>query len=209
MQLVGVQRIIEDRTESENFTKYLMSFIRTNKRRYKINLDNTIRALQTRSFEQFVLPKSNELPVFIEKNVNVLSPKYALTCNNNQNLYQYWQDEKRYSTLYCLLSPERIVRLKKLALRKKSLLVFSFIHRSQGKFYFYTADELQLSEDPEFMLQFLGFAANKENFLVTQLNLVDIAPDRAESHFTLANSTTKQNEYLNAPIPEDLSLIHI
>ena len=207
MQLVGVQRIIEDRTESENFTKYLMSFIRTNKRRYKINLDNTIRALQTRSFEQFVLPKSNELPVFIEKNVNVLSPKYALTCNNNQNLYQYWQDEKRYSTLYCLLSPERIVRLKKLALRKKSLLVFSFIHRSQGKFYFYTADELQLSEDPEFMLQFLGFAANKENFLVTQLNLVDIAPDRAESHFTLANSTTKQNEYLNAPIPEDISAL--
>ena len=124
IQLVGVQRVIEDLSDSESFTKYLISFIRTNKRRYKINLDNTIRALQTRSFEQFVLPKSNELPVFIEKNVNNLTPRYALTCNNNQDLYQYWQDEKRCPTLYCLLSNERIVRLKKLAMRKKSLALF-------------------------------------------------------------------------------------
>ncbi len=207
MQLVGAKRVTNDSLETENLTKYLINFIRTNKRRYKINLDNTIRALQTRSFEQFVLPKSNELPIFIEKNTNMLTPKYALTCNNNQDLYQYWQDEKRYSTLYCLLSAERIVRLKKLATTKKSLLVFSFIHRSQGKLYFYTADEIQLSEDPEFMQQFLGFAASKEHFLVTQLSLLDVEPERAESHFTLANSITKQNEYLNAPVSEDIKAL--
>lgn len=207
MQLVGVKRVIENQANSESITKYLMSFIRANKRRYKINLDNTIHAIQTRSFEQFVMPKSNELAVFIERNENTLVPKYALTCNNNQDLYQYWQDEKCYSTLYCLISPERIIRLKKLAARKKSLLVFSFIHRSQGKSYFYTADEMQLSEDPEFMKQFLGFSAFKANFLVTQLSLVDVAVERAESHFTLANSTTKDTEYLNAPVPEDIKVL--
>lgn len=207
MQLVGVERVIETQVNAESFTKYLINFIRSNKRRYKINLDNTIRALQTRSFEQFVIPKSSELPVFIERNDNVLSPKYALTCNNNQDLHQYWQDEKGYSTLYCLLSTERIIRLKKLALKKSALLVFSFIHRSQGKSYFYTADEIQLSEDPEFMQHFLGFAAFKDNFLVTQLNILDVVPELAESHFTLANSSTAETEYLNAPIPEDIKAL--
>jgi hypothetical protein len=207
MQLIGVKRINQEKPGTDAFTQYLVSFIQVNKRRYKINLDNTISALQARSFEQYVLPKSNELPIFIEKNANILTPKYALICNNNQGIYQYWQDEKHYSTLYCLITPERIVRLRKLALSGKSLLVFSFIHKSQGKSYFYTADEIQLAEDPEFMPHFLGFAASKEHFSVTQLDLLDVVPNRAESPFTLSNSITKQNEYFNAPIPEEIKVL--
>ncbi|ARD45334.1 PilZ domain-containing protein [Colwellia sp. PAMC 21821] len=207
MQLVGVKRVTEDLSNSDSFSKYLISFIHSNKRRYKINLDNTISALQTRSFEQFVMPKSNELPVFIERNDKVLTPKYALTCNNNQDIYQYWQDENHYSTLYCLISQERIIRLKKLALSGKSLLVFSFIHKSKGKSYFYTADEIQLSDDPEFMQQFLGFSASKAHFSVSQLSLLDVDTSCAESHFTLSNSITQKNEYLNAPVSDEVKTL--
>ena len=207
MQLVGVKRVIEDLANSDSFSKYLISFIQSNKRRYKINLDNTISALKTRSFEQFVMPKSNELPVFIEKNAKLLTPKYALTCNNNQDIYQYWQDESHYSTLYCLISQERIIRLKKLAPSGKSLLVFSFIHKSKGKSYFYTADEIQLSDDPEFMQQYLGFSASKESFSISQLSLLDVDTSHAESNFTLSNSITKKNEYLNAPVSEEVKVL--
>lgn len=204
MQLVGVKRVSQPLVKPEAFTQFLVSFIQNNKRRYKINLDNTINAIQARSFEHFVLPKSNELPVFVEKHINTLTPKYALTCNNNQSLYQYWQDEKRYSTLYCLITPERIARLKKLAVSGKSLLVFSFIHINQGKTYFYTADEEQLNEDKDFMPQFLGFAASKDNFRVVQLSLLDVFVPLAESALTLSSTLTKQNEYLNAPISDEV-----
>lgn len=207
LQLFGVKRIIEQKARPDGFTQFLVGFIQGNKRRYKINLDNTISALQSRSFEQYVLPKSNELPIFIEKNADVLTPRYALTCDNNQHIYQYWQDEQRYSTLYCLITPERITQLIKLAASGKSLLVFSFIHKSQGKSYVYTADEIQLNDDKEFMLQFLGFAASKDSFCVTQLSLLDVFPHRAESSLTLSNTLTKQNEYLNSPISDEVKLL--
>lgn len=204
LQLVGAQRVTDSSARRDGFSQFLKGFVQGNKRRYKINLDNTIKALQSRSFEQYVMPKSNELPVFMEKSDSKLVPKFALTCNNNQNVYQYWQDEKRYSTLYCLISPERIERLKKLSVSGKQLLVFSFIHKSQGKFYFYTADELQLAEDEEFRTQFLGFAAAKANFAVSLLSLTDVFPKRAESPFTLSDTISKKNEYLNAQAPAEV-----
>ena len=207
LQLIGVKRILEQKARPDGFTQFLVGFIQGNKRRYKINLDNTISALQSRVFEQYVLPKSNELPIFIEKNADILTPKYALTCDNNQNIYQYWQDEQRFSTLYCLITPERITQLIKSAVSGKPLLVFSFNHKSQGKSYFYTADEMQLNDDKEFMLQFLGFAASKDSFCVTQLSLLDVFPRRAESSLTLSNTLTKQNEYLNSPVSDEVKLL--
>ncbi len=204
LQLVGVKRVSEPNTRRDGFTEFLKGFIQGNKRRYKINLDNTIAALQARSFEQYVMPKSNELPIFIEAQEQKLTPKYALTCPNNQHIYQYWQDEKRYSTLYCLVSAERIARLKKLAVSGKQLLVFSFVHKSQGKTYFYTADELQLADDEAFRSQFLGFAAAKSHFAITQLSMIDVFQTRVESPLTLSETLTKKNEYLNAPAPAEI-----
>ncbi|MGB1263832.1 MAG: PilZ domain-containing protein [Cognaticolwellia sp.] len=204
MLLVGVKRANQDKRSRDGFSQFLSDFIRGNKRRYKINLDNTINALQARSLEQYVLPKSNELPIFIAQNDGVLTPKYALTCHNNQSTYQYWQDEKHHSTLYCLMTPERIERLKQLREQGKNLLVFSFIHKNQNKRYFYTADAQQLSEDPKFMAQFLAFAASKGNFAITQLALLDVSPSYAESPLTLSNTLTAKNAYLNAPISDDV-----
>ena len=206
LQLVGVKRVTPQTNPQDGFTQFLSGFIQGNKRRYKINLDNSISALQSRNFEQYILPKSNELAIFIEKKGKLLAPKYALTCNNNQNIFQYWKDEKRYSTLYCLTPPERIARLQKLAVSGKSLLVFSFIHKSQGKHYFYTADELQLAEDEGFRTQFLGFAAAKGNFSITQLSLLDVFPKRIESPLTLSEALPKKSQYLNAPASDEVKL---
>jgi hypothetical protein len=206
LQLVGAERVFQQEAHQDGFTQFLKGFIQGNKRRYKINLDNTINALQSRGFEQYILPKSNELPIFIERKDGALAPKYALTCNNNHKIYQYWQDEKRYSTLYCLTSSERIARLKKLALSERQLLVFSFVHQSNGKSYFYTADNIQLADDEEFRLQFLAFAASKKSFAITQLSLLDVYPERIESPLTLSDTLSKKNEYLNTPAPEEVKL---
>lgn len=203
IQLIGVQRIYPKNKQRDGFKHFLTSFIQENKRRYKINLDNTIAALQARNFEQYVLPKLNELPVFIGKKDECFLPEYALTCPNNQNVFEYWQDENKYSTLNYLITPERIQRLKKASIMGKTLLVYSFIHKSRGKHYFYTADETQLKTDPSFMSEFLGFAANKDHFAISTLSMLNFDTVKANSFFALSESFTKKNQYLNLPISDE------
>jgi len=203
VQLIGCQRVDSNDKSIDGFQSFLQGFIQGNKRRYKINLDNTINAIQSRNFEQYSLPKSNELPIFVEDSKGDVLPRYALTCHNNQSIYQYWQDEKRNSTLYCLVTPERILRIRKAHALGKSLLVYSFIHKSQGRSFFYTADVQQLNDDSEFKRKFLGFAASKPNFAITQLSIIDVDVDKAHSPLTLSNTLTKKNLYLNLPIPND------
>ncbi|WP_426369814.1 PilZ domain-containing protein [Pseudocolwellia sp. HL-MZ7] len=203
LQLVGVKRVYDEDYKRDGFKQFLSGFIQGNKRRYKINLDNTISALLTRNFEQYVLPKSNELPVFLSGEDESLRPKYALTCLNNHKIFEYWQDECKNSTLHFLITPDRIKRLKKAFVLGKSLLVYSFIHHSQGKSYFYSADEEQLKDDQDFMAEFLGFAANKADFAITTLTLSDVKKDKVDSFYTLSDSLTKKNQYLNLPVSEE------
>jgi PilZ domain-containing protein len=196
VQLVGIERIYSDEDKDNQLTSFLKDYIQSNKRRYKINLDNTFSALHTRMFEHFSLTKINELPIFISK--DKLTLKYALTSANNQGVYQYWQDEESHSTLSFLLNKQRIERLKKSIKQQSSLLVYCFIHQNQGKYYFYSADELQLKQDKDSMAQFLGFAAAKSSFAVFNLSLLFVQPEFAYSPYTLANSNNQQDEYLNA-----------
>ena len=197
-QLIGCQRI--EASESDSFKQFLSDYIQGNKRRYKINLENTIKALQARNFEQYLLPKLTELPVFIEKRVNGLVPCYALTTNNNQAIYQYWQDEVGNSTLSSLLTEERLEHLQKMP--NKSLLVYSFTHQSQGKCFFYSMDEKQLLADYEFSSSFLSLASNQKTFSITELSFVRVDKHSAYSPFTLVNTHSVEEQLVNLP-PSD------
>jgi len=199
-QLVGCQRI--DASESDSFSTFLAGYIQGNKRRYKINLDNTISALQSRSFEQYLMPKLSELPVFFQQSNDKVLPRYALTTNNNQSIFQYWQDEENRSNLQFLLNAERLTRLLKKQKQGKPLLVYSFIHQNQGKDFFYTIDEDQLPESDDFLSTYLPFAAKKSSFAVTQLTYFDIDDSKIFSPFTLSNTQEKTKQYMNLP-PSD------
>jgi len=202
IQLVGVKRVYENEKKPCGFKQFLTGFIQGNKRRYKINLENSISAIQSRCFEQAVIPQINELPIFIKKSKGKLLPRYVLTGVNNQKHYQYWQNENSVSTLDNLVTEDRIERLKAAVSEGKSLLVFSFIHKSNDKYFFYSADNSQLAEDESFMRDFLGFSANKSNFSVTSLSLLAFDQSKASSPLTVSNSLGTKDEYLNAAIPE-------
>ncbi|QBG35450.1 PilZ domain-containing protein [Litorilituus sediminis] len=197
-QLIGCQRI--DVPERDGFEQFLKGFIQGNKRRYKINLDNSIQSLQARSFEQFALMKLNELPVFIQQGADGhVIPKYVLTTTNSQPSYQYWKHEDNSSALNYLITKERFLHLQA---QRGSLLVYSFIHQHQGKSFFYSMDELQGKNDMAFFTQFIGFAASKDSFAVTELSLLDLDINKAHSPFTLSSAVTKQQQYINSP-PSD------
>ena len=205
VQLIGASRIFEN--EKDGFKQFLKGFVQGNKRRYKINLDNTIAALKSRTLEQFSMPKMNELPVFVEAKGGKFTPRYALTCNNNQAVYQYWQNELKQSTLYNLIDSDRVERMLRAEKTGQSLLVYSFVHQSQGRSYFYTADEKQLAQDEEFTKHFLGFAASKPTFAVTMLSIFAVDIANANAPLTLAHTLSKKDAYLDMPISEEVQAI--
>ncbi len=197
-QLVGCQRI--EISDKDSFKKFLSGYIQGNKRRYKVNLDNTIIALQARSFEQYLLPKLSELPVFIERAEKGLVPRYALTTSNNQSVFQYWQDETGNSTLPLLLNEERVSWLQQKP--DETLLVYAFTHQSHGKTFFYSVDAEQILADKEFAPSFLTFASNQKAFAIFELSSEFFDKNRAYSPFTLANSHSLKEQYINLP-PSD------
>ena len=209
VQLVGLKRVpAEEESKFDSFGHFLKGYIHGNKRRYKINLDNSIEALQSRTLESFTLPKTNELVVYLNKQKELHTPKFALTTNNNQHIFQYWQNESQRSTLNFLITEDRISQLRKYARLGKSLIVYCFTHATQGKLFFYTADEVQLKKDRDFMKQYLSFAANKKSFMVFDLSLVQIDKQFAYSPLTLSNTLTSKNEYLNSkPSQEVLDIV--
>ncbi|MCP4985898.1 MAG: PilZ domain-containing protein [Colwellia sp.] len=207
-QLIGCQRILIP--DNDGFERFLSGYIQGNKLRYKINLENSLSALQARGFEQFSLVKINELPVFMHcenNDITNITPRYALTTKNNQKLYQYWQGDKKQSTLSFLINPERFERLQALENKNNSLLVFSFIHLHKGHKFFYSIDEQQLIEDKAFFHQFLAFAASKSTFAITALKAQAVSPGQAYSPFTLSTAMTKQQGYINPPLSDEVKAI--
>lgn len=196
-QLVGCQRVDADNKDA--LMTFLSSYIYGHKRRYKINLDNTISALHSRSLEQFVLPTINELPIYFEQTEQGVLPRYALTTNNNQSLFQYWQDEESDSNLHYLVNESRLERLLNQHKQGKPLLVFSFIHHHQGKDFFYTLDEMQLPQGHDAITTFLSFAAKKSSFMITQLSYFELDKSKTYSPFTLPNTQELEKQYVNLP----------
>tara|TARA_R110001583_G_scaffold19264_8_gene75590 strand:+ start:7049 stop:9607 length:2559 start_codon:yes stop_codon:yes gene_type:complete len=199
-QLVGCQRI--EASDNDAFEKFLLGYIQGNKRRYKINLENTISALQYRTFEQYVLPKINELPIFFERLGGSILPRYVLTTNNNQSIFEYWQDENNNANLHFLVSEDRLTRLLKRHKQGKSLLVYSFVHQNQGKGFFYTIDEEQLSQENDFSSTFLTFAAKKNSFAVTKLTCFAVDTLSIHSPFALSSTLELKKQFINLP-PSD------
>jgi hypothetical protein len=110
--------------------------------------------------------------------------------------------------LHYLINQSRLDSLIKLGVKERTLLVYSFVHKNKGLSYFYSADEGQLKENPEFMRDFLGFAASKATFAITLLSCVDIPKSKAYAPLTLSDSLTKKDTHLNLPPSEEvLSII--
>jgi len=201
-QLVGCQRI--DALENDAFEKFLYSYIQGNKRRYKVNLDNTISALQSRTFEQYLLPKINELPIYCEQSGNVVSPRYVITTSNNQSTFQYWQDEKNKTNLHFLVNETRLTRLLQRHKQGKSLLVYSFVHQNKGKDFFYTIDEDQLAKNSDFSPSLLSFMAQKSSFSVTKLTYLGVDKSKIYSPFALSKTLDLKKQFINLPPSEEV-----
>ena len=171
-----------------SFDKFFERFIHGNKRRYKVNLDNTITAIQNKTYEQYYIPNFASIPVFIEQIENQYIPKYALANDCNREEIQYWANELQDLKIGYLLTEERIKHGLSLAKGQQEMFIFVFNHIKNEKVYFYSATHAELNEKPDLKKLFLGFGSRKASWRIYKLQFTQVDPEQSYRPLSIGNS---------------------
>jgi len=190
------------RTYIENndaFNDFLESFIHGNKRRYKVNLDNTLDAVVSKGYEQYYIPRVTSLYVFLSKKDEQYYPSLSLTTENNIFIQRYFTDERKVPCLYNILNHQRITQLLTQITAVKEDYLYTFTHVSSGKIYYYSATRTELSNNPNLRDLFLGFGSQKESWQCFKIQIMPSHPDDSFIPLSLPNSAGENIEKLNKP----------
>mgnify|MGYP000150248372 FL=1 len=184
---------------SPAFDKFLESFIHGNKRRYKVNMSNTIEAITSKICEQYFSPRSPTLPVYIDVINKTLVPRFAMVNEVNRETVQYWQDEDDNCRLNFLLTQERLMRLLQKSEEVREIFVLSFVHSENDKVYFYSASYEELLQKDVLTRVFLGFGSKKASWRVFKITLTEVNPEQAHIPLSIPDSVGNKVKKLNAP----------
>ncbi|GAA0366355.1 PilZ domain-containing protein [Bowmanella denitrificans] len=186
------------------FDEFLQNFIRGNKRRYKVNLENTLQAILARGFEQYLLTNMVGLPVFIcQTEQGSLQARYALLNDANSCIWQYWQQDNA-GQLNKVLSKNRIHQWQRCDAGEIKDTLYSFQVERQGKTHWYSASATELSADTALRQAFFGFGARQESWRVHLIQMTQASPEQAYVPTTLPDSLSETVRKLNRPTPARL-----
>ncbi|GGW85928.1 PilZ domain-containing protein [Alteromonas halophila] len=200
IQYVALRRAKE--YPNASFDQFLENFIHGNKRRYKVNMTNTIDAIINKSCEQYFSPRSPTLPVFVDVVDTVMTPRFAMVNEVNREIVNYWRDEENNCRLGYLLNKDRLNQLATKPAAQRELYLFSFTHVQNEKVYFYSASLDELNKKDVLRQVFFGFGARKVSWRVFKLTMIDMSPDQAHAPLSIPDSVgTKIKRQNNPPAP--------
>ncbi len=185
--------------DEKGFSEFLHHFIHGNKRRYKVNLDNTYEAVFIKGYEQFYLPRISSLPVFLSVHEGKASPACVLTTENNRHLMHYFQDERQQNVLPQLLHVRRLKQCLAKEANENSTVLYTFTHAAKGRLFFYSATTEELLQYPELKTVFFGFGAAKPSFRAFRMSILRTVPAHAHIPLSLPNSADQEVQKLNQP----------
>jgi hypothetical protein len=189
-----------------SFDKFFERFIHGNKRRYKVNLDNTIIAIQNKTYEQYYIPNFASIPVFIEQIETQYIPKYALANDCNREEIQYWANELQDLKIGYLLTDERIKHGLSLAKGQQEMFIFVFNHIKNEKVYFYSATHAELDAKPDLKSLFLGYGSRKASWRIYKLQFTHVDPEQSYRPLSIGNSINDKVKRQNQkPTPRLMS----
>jgi hypothetical protein len=195
-----------DAHKEPQVTEFIANFIRGNKYRYKINLENTINAVENKVCEQYFTPRFPSLPVFISHQVDkahpqseVLQPKFAMSNSGNANILSYWQDEQYQQRIGNLVSQSRIEELISKNADQREIFVYAFNHVKNNKVYFYSASQSELEAQPGAKNTLLSYGAHKASWRVFKLQLSHMSPTQAYTPLSIPNEGHKDAKTENMP----------
>lgn len=185
-------------------TEFLTNFIRGNKFRYKINLENTIDALENKACEQYFTPRFPSLPIFIAQHTSTTStptllPKYAMSNAGNDSIVYYWQDEQHQQRIGDLVNPSRLAALLEKAPHQREIFVYAFNHVKENKVYFYSASQSELEAQAGSKDIFLSYGSHKASWRVFKLQLSNMSPTQAYTPLSIPNNGHKNAKIENTP----------
>ena len=195
--IVGIERFDNEQRLSlrrqfnvsvRSFDKFFERFIHGNKRRYKVNLDNTITAIQNKTYEQYYIPNFASIPVFIEQVENRYVPKYALANDCNREEIQYWANELQDLKIGYLLTEKRIKHGLSLAKGQQEIFIYVFNHIKNEKIYFYSATHTELDAQPNLKELFLGYGSRQLSWRIYKLQFTQVNPEQSYRPLSIANS---------------------
>ncbi|WP_334063922.1 PilZ domain-containing protein [Alteromonas genovensis] len=185
---------------NKSFDQFLESFIHGNKRRYKVNMNNTIEAITSKTSEQYFSPRSPTLPIYIDVVNQTLVPRFAMMNEVNRETLQYWQDEEDNCRLNFLLTQERLKRLLHKSEEVRECFVYSFTHLQNSKVYFYSASFEELMQKDLLKQVFLGFGSKKASWRVYKIALTTMVPEQAHIPLSIPDSVGSKVKKLNTPL---------
>lgn len=186
-----LQRLVSADADDKPFADFLQRFITGNKRRYKVNLDAVCQSALTKGYEQFYIPHSSTLPVFIAVKAGQPIPAFALTTEYSKAVWHYFLDEQHQAVLDSLLHVRLLKQLLQQGTEVKSTIIYSFTHAAKGKLFFYSASSAELAESEQLKQLFLGFGASKPSWRVFHCALQKTSADLAEMPVTLPEQSEK------------------
>ncbi|GHG68744.1 pilus assembly protein PilZ [Alishewanella longhuensis] len=178
--------------QEPQFNQFLQSYINGNKRRYKVNLDNTTDAVITKGYEQYYLPRINTLPVFLSVSDGAVNCRFCLTSDYNKNVWHYFLDEQQRSVISHVLSVPRLKYLLNIKNAERSCILYSFTHAAKGKLYFYAATAFELATSSALREMFFGFGAGKPSWKIFHLNLLKTNVKQSKNDFVIPGATSEQ-----------------
>ncbi|TDF39782.1 PilZ domain-containing protein [Alteromonadaceae bacterium M269] len=196
-QRISLKRLFDKPTKT--FDAFLERFIQGNKRRYKLNIDNTVDAILTKGYEQYYIPHFTSIPVYISQQNGQYVPRYALTNDTNQESIYFWADEQHHLRLGYLFPHQRIEALLKKPEGEQETYIYSFNHIKDGKSYYYSATLEELEANPKIKRAYLAYASRKASWRVYKLQLTDMNPEQCHQPLSLPDSVNDIVRRQNQP----------
>ncbi len=153
------------------------------------NQDKVIRA-RSRGYEHNYLKHTCCLPIFFSGN----ELKLVLMTENNQSIWQYWNDERNQLTLSNLFSPERMEQFTKPGVRGSNSVLYSFKHLHADKELFFSMMIPEANRDLRQLFWHVG--ARKESWKVFRVSVFELSGEERELFHDLPQESMALTEGL-------------
>lgn len=185
----------------QEFNEYIANLIKHQKRRYRLNLDNTHQAIECKIFEQAFASNTPSLSLYINSK-DKLHPYAEFACVNtyNSEILDYWLDENKEQKIGNLVNEKRLLELTTSNASDPSLIIYAFTFVFEDKVYFYSASQSELADNDELRDVFLSYASRKVSWRVFKLTPSEINPNYAYMPTSIPNGINKAIDKLNRPL---------
>lgn len=138
------------------------------------NQDKIVRA-RTRAYEHTFLKHACQLPVFFSDH----ELKAVLLTESNQEIWQYWHDERNQQTLGAMFNHDRMSLLAKPGVKGSSNTIYSFKHQHQDKTLFFSM--MMPEASPEVRKLFWHLGAKRDSWRVFRISIFELSAKERSS----------------------------